>query len=115
MENSSPEAYLRHVLDAIHRIDKHVSGVVKEDFLKEDSTAAAATVRELEIIGEAISNMPEAYRKQYKTVPWRLITDMRNRLIHGYFTVDYNIVWKTVSKDLPALKQQIQELLRNLR
>lgn len=114
MDNSNPEVYLHHILDAIHRIEKHISGVRKEDFLKEDSTVAAAAVRELEIIGEAITQMPEEYRKKYTEIPWRLITDMRNRLIHGYFSVDYEIVWKTVKEDLPQLAQQVNAFLNEL-
>ncbi|OGG29214.1 hypothetical protein A2971_04600 [Candidatus Gottesmanbacteria bacterium RIFCSPLOWO2_01_FULL_46_21] len=114
MENSNPEVYLRHILDAIHRIEKHIFGVQKVDFFKDDSTAAAAAVRELEIIGEAITQMPEAYRTKHTSVPWREITDMRNRLIHGYFSVDYKIVWKTVTEDLKPLKQQVEDLLQNL-
>lgn len=114
MEDRVHEVYLRHILDAIGRIEHYMTGVRKETFFAEDSMVAAAVVRELEIIGEAVSQMPSEYQDQYASVPWREITDMRNRLIHGYFSVDYEIVWKTITEDLPVLKQQILRMLEDL-
>lgn len=111
MENSTPNVYLHHILDAVGRIERYLVGVAKEAFLADDSMVAAAVVREFEIIGEAIAQLPSSYKKQHASVPWREITDMRNRLIHGYFSVDYEIVWKTAVEDLPVFKQQIERLL----
>ncbi|MBI2405242.1 DUF86 domain-containing protein [Candidatus Gottesmanbacteria bacterium] len=114
MDNEVLEIYLRHILDAVGRIEHYIARVRKEDFFADDSMVAAAVVRELEIIGEAVSQVPSEYRSQYTSVPWREITDMRNRLIHGYFSVDYEIVWKTVAEDLSVLKQQILAMLKDL-
>ena len=114
MDNEALEVYFRHMLDAMSRIERYMAGVRKEDFFADDSMVAAAVVRELEIIAEAVSQVPGEYQDQYASVPWREITDMRNRLIHGYFSVDYEIVWKTVQEDIPALKQQILTMLQDL-
>ncbi|MEK7544301.1 MAG: DUF86 domain-containing protein [Patescibacteria group bacterium] len=112
MDDKTPDVYLHHILDAIGRIQRYVTGVEKEAFLADDSMVAAAVVREFEIIGEAMAQIADAYKKQYESVPWREIIDMRNRLIHGYFSVDYEIVWKSATEDLPILKQQIEDLLK---
>lgn len=112
MDDKSPDVYLHHILDAIGRIERYMTGISKESFLTDDSMVAAAVVREFEIIGEAMTQMADEYKKQYASVPWREITDMRNRLIHGYFSVDYEIVWKSATQDLPILKQQIEDLLK---
>lgn len=113
MENSTPDIYLWHILDAINRIEHYMIGVEKKDFLADDSMVAAAVVREFEIIGEAMTQISEEYKKLYASIPWREITDMRNRLIHGYFSVDYEIVWKTATEDIKLLKQEMKKLLKN--
>lgn len=112
MDDKTPDVYLHHILDAIGRIQRYMTGAEKEAFLADDSMVAAAVVREFEIIGEAMTQIADAYKKQYESVPWREIADMRNRLIHGYFSVDYEIVWKTATEDLSVLKHQIEDLLK---
>lgn len=114
MDDKTPDVYLHHILDAIGRIQMYIAGVEKEAFLADDSMVAAAVVREFEIIGEAMTQIADDYKGQYASVPWREITDMRNRLIHGYFSVDYEIVWKSAIEDLSILKHQIEDLLKEL-
>jgi len=113
MENKSVDVYLHHIQDAINRIERFMRGVRKEDFFSDDSMVSAAVVREFEIIGEAIAQMPDEFREKHTMIPWRAIIDMRNRLIHNYFSIDYGIVWKTASEDLPELKKQIEELIKD--
>jgi uncharacterized protein with HEPN domain len=68
-------------------------------------------VKELEIIGEAAGKVSAEIRSQYGTIPWQDISGMRNRLIHAYFDVDLDVVWTTVTKDLPVLKTDLEEIL----
>jgi uncharacterized protein with HEPN domain len=68
-------------------------------------------VRELEIIGEAASNVSRETRSLSTGIPWQDITGMRNRLIHAYFDVDLDTVWSTVTKDLPVLKAELEKIL----
>jgi uncharacterized protein with HEPN domain len=68
-------------------------------------------IRELEIIGEAASKVSSDIRSQHPSIPWQDITGMRNRLIHAYFDVDLDTVWRTVSQDLPILKSNIERIL----
>jgi len=73
-----------------------------------------AIVRKLEIIGEAANNISDKFKARFPDVPWRDIIDMRNRLIHGYFGVDLNIVWQVITKDIPPLHKQIKDILKEL-
>jgi uncharacterized protein with HEPN domain len=70
-------------------------------------------VHSLEIIGEATKNVSMELRQQYSHVDWRAMVGMRDRLIHGYFGIDYDIVWDVVVNKVPALQQEIQQIIQN--
>lgn len=72
-------------------------------------------VRRLEIIGEAVRNLPQEFRQQHSEIDWQNPAGMRSALIHGYFDVDLTIVWDTIGKDLPPFKKQIQKLLNTMK
>jgi uncharacterized protein with HEPN domain len=76
-----------------------------------DETRQRAFVRSLEIIGEATKKIPEGFRKQYPSVEWRAMAGMRDRLIHDYFGVDYELVWDVVRNRIPELRGQIASIL----
>jgi uncharacterized protein with HEPN domain len=67
-------------------------------------------VHHLVIIGEAARAIDPAFQKQYPSVPWRLMAGMRNVIVHDYFRINNNIVWKTVSEDLPMLREEIEKI-----
>ena len=71
-----------------------------------------AVTHALEIVGEAAKRIPEPVRARYPAVPWRLMAGMRDRLIHGYDTVDLDVLWKTITEDLPATRPLIGEVIR---
>ena len=105
------EIYLKHVLDAIESILVYVSGLNKEEFIKiENQMMQDAVIRELEIIGEAVGKLSDDIKRNNPDLPWRNISDMRNKLIHEYFGVDLAVVWKTIEADLPILKKTILKL-----
>lgn len=104
------KVYLHHIIDAIHKIEKYIFGKTFQDFLK-DTLVQDGVVRELEIIGEATKNLSTALKATHEGIPWQDIADMRNKLIHEYFGVDYITVWKVVKEDLPQLQEKIQSLL----
>jgi uncharacterized protein with HEPN domain len=79
--------------------------------LDTDRMLVLSLVKELEIIGEAAGKVSAAIRAQYGTIPWQDISGMRNRLIHAYFDIDLDVVWTTVTKDLPPLKTNLEGIL----
>ena len=105
--------FLEHILQSISLIEEYTKGKTKDDFLK--SVALQDMVlRRLEIIGEAVKNISEEIRHKYSNIPCRKIAGMRDKLIHGYFTVDIEFTWGVVRKDLPALKEQISKILEQI-
>ena len=87
--------YLRHILDEAAYLTCCSQGLSREEFLQND-TLERAFVRSLEIIGEATKNVSADIRLRYSHIDWRAMAAMRDRLIHGYFGVDYDIVWDVV-------------------
>ena len=79
--------------------------------LDTDRTLGLATLRCLEIVGEAASHIPESLRQQHPQIPWQQIIGTRNRLVHGYDFVDYDIIWSTITEDLPPLIAELVKIL----
>ena len=102
--------YLVDILTAIESIERFVEGMTFEQFQQDDKTTSAVT-RKFEMIGEAARNIPEEIKQKHPDIPWKEMAGMRDRLIHAYFGVDYNLVWTTVKNRLPAAKQMIQNVI----
>jgi uncharacterized protein with HEPN domain len=102
--------YLRHIRDEAQYILRTTAGLSKEQFVN-DETLKRAVVRSLEVMGEAAKQVPEDFRDQHPAISWRAISGMRDRLIHGYLAVNYNIVWETVTIKVPELSNQLRGLL----
>jgi uncharacterized protein with HEPN domain len=113
MKKSNNANRLRHILDAIEKIEKYLQSYDEQSFQADEKTQDAV-VRQMEIIGEAATNLTRNLRSKHPQVVWQIATAMRNRLIHGYFDVDAKIVWDMTQNDLPNLKKQIEEILENL-
>lgn len=106
-----PREYLRHILAEADYLLQHSQGLGKAAF-SESETLRRAFVRSLEIIGEATKKLPEDLRQRYPHVEWRAMARMRDRLIHGYFGVDYDLVWDVVLHKIPDLKHEMEEILQ---
>lgn len=98
------------MLDSAEEAMGFVSGLGVES-IHHDRMLALALVRCIEIVGEAANGLTTDLREAHPRVPWRAIVAMRNRLVHGYFDVDLDRVWDTVTEDLPALVEQLREIL----
>jgi uncharacterized protein with HEPN domain len=100
-------------VEAIDRIHHYVDDMVEHTFLGDEKTQDAV-VRNFEVLGEAAHNIEifhAAFAAEHSDVPWALMYTMRNRVAHGYFKVDYELVWKTIHQDLPELRKQVSALL----
>ena len=101
---------LQHMFDAAKEALDFIQGKRRSD-LDADRMLVLSLLKELEIIGEAANKVSAETRRQNSAIRWQEITGMRNRLIHGYFDIDLDIVWSTVTKDLPSLKAELEKLL----
>lgn len=102
--------YVEDILDAISKIEILIRDITFENFV-DDFRINFAAVRALEIVGEATKRLPGEVRDAYPDIPWREMAGMRDRIIHGYDTVDLRIVWGTVTRRISELKPQIESLL----
>jgi len=102
--------YLRHILVEADYLVARSAGLSYNDFAA-DETLRRAFVRSLEIIGEAAKHVSEDFRTQHPTVEWRAMAGMRDRLIHDYFGVDFELVWDVVHRRIPELRAQIASIL----
>ena len=105
--------YLKHILDAIDRIEEYLSGVTHETFTK-TPLLQDGVIRQIEIIGEASKRISSTLRSEYSHIPWKDITGMRDKLIHDYFGVDIDAVWLTTKKDISMLKKEVGQILRDI-
>ena len=110
MNKKDPLIFLRHILDAIGDIRESMKNLSKKEF-EENKDVKDATVRRIEVIGEAVKNLPNSLKKKYKDVSWKEIVGTRDKMIHHYFGVDFDIVWDIVKEDLPELKKEITRIL----
>ena len=106
-----PRDYLRHILVEADYLIGRSEGLSFEAFAA-DETLRRAFVRSLEIIGEAAKKVPDDFRASHPSVEWRAMAGMRDRLIHDYFGVDFELVWDVVQKRIPELRDQIAIILK---
>jgi len=104
------DVYLDDILESISRIEEYVAGRTEDDF-REDAMLQDSVIRRLEIIGEAVKNIPPEMKKRYPEVDWKVIAGARDIFAHAYFRVNPKRVWRVVAEDLPNLKAQIRRIL----
>ncbi|GIW47701.1 MAG: DUF86 domain-containing protein [Deltaproteobacteria bacterium] len=105
--------YVKDILEAILSIERFVEGMDFEEFREDDKTSSAV-IRKFEIIGEAAKHIPEDLRQKYPDIPWKEMAGFRDKLIHFYFGIKYELVWNTIKMELPELKTKIEKVLSEL-
>ncbi|MFX0097854.1 MAG: DUF86 domain-containing protein [Candidatus Hodarchaeota archaeon] len=104
--------FFTDMIEAIDNIMTYTLNMDYDEFMKDRKTKDAV-VRNLEVIGEAVKNLPKETRKKYSEVNWKAVSGMRDKLIHEYFGVSYQIVWETIKTDLPLFASQIKIIMQN--
>lgn len=99
-----------HMIDAAQAVEQFIFGKKRED-LDVDRLLLFAVLRAIEVIGEAASKVTDETQAAMPSIPWAYIIGMRNRLIHGYFDIDANVVWRTASEEIPSLHRTLRQRL----
>ena len=104
------QLFVKDIIVAIKAIEQFVEGLSLSEF-KDDDKTSSAVIRKFEIIGEAAKHVPESLKGAYPDVPWKRMAGMRDRLIHGYFGIDYQLIWDAIQLELPELKPRLKKIL----
>lgn len=112
MENKDLVRF-KHMLDSVQAILLFAHGRKRTD-LDKDRQFLSAVLREFEILGEAANKVSEKMKKRFPEFPWKATVGMRNRLIHAYFDVDHDVIWKTIREYLPALQELLDQIVHSL-
>jgi uncharacterized protein with HEPN domain len=105
--------YLNDIMESINDIEIFTKNINCDEFVK-DRMRRNAVVRSLEIIGEAVKNLPEEIKNKYPEIPWKRMAGMRDKLIHGYFGVDYEAVWAVAANRLNEIKPGIAQMIKEI-
>lgn len=113
MPKRGDKEFLLDIIEAIKRIELYTKELSYQDFLKKIETQDAV-VRNFEIIGEAVKNISKNLKTKYNNLQWKEIAGMRDKVIHFYFGVNWDIVWKAAKDSLPQLKEKIEGILKKI-
>ncbi len=113
MKKRDYKLFIKDTISAMDSIEEFVGDMVLDD-LEADEKTSSAVIRKFEIIGEAVKHIPNKIRKEHKDIQWKSMAGMRDRLIHAYFGIDYNLVWAAIKTEIPKLKPKLKKLLLSL-
>ena len=105
--------YIEDILDSIVKIEQYTKDIDQQRFLT-DTQIQDSVLRRLEIIGEAVKNVPNSFRDRFPQIPWKNVAGLRDILIHEYFGVNMRRAWKVIKEDLPALKLNLIKVKKEL-
>lgn len=105
--------FISDIINAMDSIETFVNGMTLEEMMQDDMVSSAV-IRKFEIIGEAAKLIPDLLKKEHPEITWRRMTGMRDRLIHAYFGIDYELVWDAIKIEIPQTKSKLQNMLAEL-
>jgi len=106
--------FLNDIVTHIEKIEKFTQNMSFEEFKVDDKTISAC-IREIEVIGEAVKQIPKEIHQEFGDLPWSLMAKMRDKLIHWYFEIDEEIVWKVIDEKLPDIKLKVLQIIKELK
>jgi len=106
--------YIEDILESMENSLEFVKGMEYDEFIT-DTKTIYAVVRAIEIIGEAVKNIPKDVQEKYPEIPWRSMAGIRDKLIHAYFGVNLERIWQVIQKDIPELKPKFEKILEELK
>ena len=110
----SHKLFVEDMRDSVEKIERYIKGLSYDEFI-ENEIVIDAVIRNLEVIGEAATNIPEGIRNKYHAIPWKRMIGLRNIMIHGYFGVDLGIIWEIITRNLPETKPLIMKMLEEIK
>lgn len=105
--------FVRDILQAIKDIEAFISGTDQASFETDEKTKSAV-VWKITTIGEAAKNVPKSVRAKYRSVPWKDLARMRDKIAHQYFGIDYELVWGVITRELPEIKHEVETIVDNI-
>jgi uncharacterized protein with HEPN domain len=111
MTDRLPVLYLTEMLASMDKIERYIGGISYEEFIRNEQLVDAVE-RNIEKIGEAAAAIPDPIRNHHPEVPWKTIVGLRNKVIHHYFAVDYEVIYQIATKNIPETKGKIAGILR---
>jgi len=106
--------FIKDILEAIIKIEEFIGNMNFDEFIRDDKTSSAV-IRKLEIMGVAARNIPKDIMKKYEIIPWKDMVRMRDKISHGYFGVDYEIVWKVIKEKLVEIKPILIQIINDFK
>jgi uncharacterized protein with HEPN domain len=113
MKERSPKLFVSDILDCMKKILTYTSGLTFEKF-EYDTMVVDAVIRNLEIIGEASRNIPEDLREKYSDISWKNMIGLRNIILHDYFGIDYDTIWKIITVNIPETMPKVERIYKEL-
>jgi len=110
MKKRDHKLFVKDIIAAMESIEEFAGDMALEELESDDKTSSAV-IRKFEIIGEAVKHMPNNVKEKYKDIQWKSMAGMRDRLIHAYFGIDYNLVWSAIKNEIPKLKPKLKKVL----
>ncbi len=107
-----PKIFISHIIESIELIEQYGHHLTAEQFQK-NQAMQDAIIRRLEIIGEAVKNIPASFKVNYAEIPWKQMAGMRDILIHEYFEVNLSLTWLVVKRELPSIKEKLSLIFEN--
>lgn len=107
------QLFIKDIIAAMESIEEFVGNMTLED-VKADEKTSSAVIRKFEIIGEAAKHVPPKIRDKHKGIQWKSMAGMRDRLIHAYFGIDYNLVWSAMKTEIPNMKPKLKKVLSDM-